>query len=225
MKDEISLNYYFSSLWNNKIIILLSILLAIIFGYAHNSLTTKYYEVIQEFKIDNIAYKIDNDHALFNLKKIRNTEENFIEWSKLTGQNIISFNDLFDNGTSNIKNTDAGFIYTSTEINKLKYFQLYNEYCSKLLSKQTVISINDTISRANKLIKESGNLTSHPLSGYAFTSNTSDEIKYHVINFDIPHKPTVKNSTKSIYIIYIILFLLLTFIILTINILSNNQKE
>lgn len=225
MKDEISLNYYFSSLWNNKIIILLAIILAIIFGSVHNSFTTKYYEVVQEFRIDNVAYNIDHDLALFNLKKIRNTEENFIQWSKLTGQNIISFNDLL--GTSNIKITEKkGFIYTSTEINKLKYLQLYNEYCSKLLSKQTVVSINDANSRAIELIKELGNSTYNSLTNkFAFTSNTSDEIKYDILIFDVPHKPTERNNTKNIYVIYIILFLLLTFIVLSINILSNNQKE
>jgi hypothetical protein len=225
MKDEISLNYYFSSLWDNKIIILLSIILAIIFGSTHYSLTTKYYEVSQQFTIDNIAFQIDVPLVLFKLKKIRNTEENFIQWSKLSGQNIISFNDLYDNGISNIKITSKGFTYTSTEINKLKYFQLYNEYCSKLLSKQTVISINDANTRAIKIIKESGNLTSHPLSKFAFTSNTSDEIKYDILLFDVPDKPTLSNSAKKIYAIYIMLFLLLTFIVLTIKILSNSQKE
>ena len=104
MKDEISLNYYFSSLWSKKFIILFAIIIGFVFGYIHNSLSSRHYQVNHEFDIDNVAYKVDSKLVLFNLKRIRNTEENFVKWSELTRQNVIVFKDVFHNGASNIIN-------------------------------------------------------------------------------------------------------------------------
>ncbi len=224
MKDEISLNYYFSSLWSKKFIILFAIIIGFVFGYIHNSLSSRHYQVNHEFDIDNVAYKIDSKLVLFNLKRIRNTEENFVKWSELTRQNVIVFKDVFHNGASNIINNPTKFQYISTEINKLKYLQLYNEYSAKILSKETTTSINDAISRAEKLNKDSGAI-GQTLSSLAFTSNTSDNIKYDIIIFDKPHAPTSSTGAKNIYVIYIILFLFLTFIVVSINILNEYQKE